>query len=141
MPPPANPSSAYPSPGRAASDQFELTSPLLPAELCRALRGRSQASVLIDGSGGYDHGWDPAPLVAVEPVVRLAHRSRRGIDGAIARLGRLVAERRARGGVTETGVLALIAYEADATAGRCCGEGPEPLLVAICVDRSVRFRG
>jgi len=92
--------------------------------------------MLLDGSGSLGHAWDIGPLVAVDPAC-VAYADGELPDG-LARLERLVDQRRTAGGSAETGIAALVAYE--------LFDDPRPThagpvrLVVLTVDRSVRIR-
>jgi len=90
----------------------------------------------LDGSGGDGHGWGSGPLVAVDPGC-VAYTDGELCEG-LATLERLVAERRALGGTSETGVAALLAYELFDDA-RPTHATPARLVV-LTVDGSVRIQ-
>ena len=79
--------------------------------VCAVFRGPGQASLFLDGRGGFAEAW--GPLVAVQPRVVLAHRGDQagGARAALDTLDRLVATRRARGGSAWTGIAALVGYD------------------------------
>jgi anthranilate/para-aminobenzoate synthase component I len=117
--------------------QVEIDTVWTPAELCRAGYARSGAAAWFDGTGPFGgDGWLQGPLVALQPVAQpLPHAPEEGL-GALARL---VETRRARGGPAETGLAVLAGYELFAATS--LPPSAAPRLVALAVDRSVRFLG
>ena len=110
-----------------------------PASVCRKLRRRQPASLFLDGSGHFDDAWQTGPLVAIGPtcVIRARAGAREAVDYALATLDRLVVDRRAAGGVGETGVAVLLPYGLfHPTSGQ---PGASLDLVVLTVDRSMRF--
>jgi para-aminobenzoate synthetase component 1 len=105
------------------------------------LRSERRVSLLLDGSGEFEDGWDPGPLLAVEPRCVL-HRPP-GKSGAadtttLSSIDSLLRRRRKRGGTRETGVAVLLAYEALDRHDRA-SELPVPRIAVFQVDRSLRF--
>ena len=122
------------SPGGAT--RVEFSPGWTPVELCRRLRRTGGASLLLDGAGSHDPRWSVGPLVAIDPrPVDLG-----GAGGAaLERLEGLIGRRRTSPGPAETGVAALISYDLFDPEGRPRQRSELPLLLAMEVDRSVRF--
>jgi len=101
-----------------------------PADVCRALRREQDATLWLDGAGGFADRWPTGPLVALQPTTL----PWTGLQG-VASLDALVAARRRAGGPAETGVAALVSYDL----GRGSNEPGGFELVALVVDRSLRW--
>jgi len=120
--------------------QLELPLDATPRSVCRDLREGQSASLLLDGGGGFENGWDVGPLVAVAPQLALDVSRSDGagnVEAALTTLDGLIAERRAIGGTRETGVAVLLSYGALEPAVTQRATGGD--LVALTVDRSLRF--
>ncbi len=121
--------------------QRELELELNPRELCRRLRRRCGVTLLLDGQGGFGNGWDAGPLLAIDPrcVLELGGEIT-GDEHALSRLERIVSRRRRNGGSAQTGVAALLSYEAlDGAPPRTAPDHGPPSMAVFEVDRSLRF--
>nr|NIS31347.1 hypothetical protein [Actinomycetota bacterium]NIT95619.1 hypothetical protein [Actinomycetota bacterium]NIU19312.1 hypothetical protein [Actinomycetota bacterium]NIV87200.1 hypothetical protein [Actinomycetota bacterium]NIX50604.1 hypothetical protein [Actinomycetota bacterium] len=113
-----------------------------PTDLVRGLRPRDGVSLVMDGSGAVGGGWTGGPLVALdaEPCWPQGETDPCSPADRLREIDREVAERRRRGGTADTGIAVLAAYEAfGASPARLEGEPGLPGIVALRVDRSVRF--
>lgn len=120
--------------------QQELDPGLTAPELCAELRRERRVSLLLDGSGEFEDGWDPGPLLAVEPRCVLHHPPGKSgaADTALSSIDSLLRRRRERGGTRETGVAVLLAYEALDRHDHAF-ELPVPRIAVFEVDSSLRF--
>ncbi len=123
--------------------QTELVPDGDAADLCAGLRQSGRPSLFLDGSGGFERAWEPGSLVAVDPGVVLEWRPTDGqtADAALAGIDGAIRNRRARGGTAETGIAVLLAYDLFAPRRDSDAGDGLPEIVALSVDRSVRFPG
>lgn len=136
---PAQHATRGPGPGTAPSvQQRELHRLLGPCRLQRELRQPGSVALMLDGRG-FEEAWVPGPLVALDPVVRLCARTYVEAQWTLADVEEIVAARRSAGGSAETGLAVLLSYDLfDADAQDDAGF---PRVVALVVDRSLRFTG
>jgi anthranilate/para-aminobenzoate synthase component I len=118
--------------------QAELSLGCDTASLGRVVRSSQRAHLVLDGSGPFDDAWAVGPLVAIEPAVVLCVRggASTNADRALRAIESIVTERRSRGGVRETGIALLLAYEL--FGGTAAAREPGFDLLALRVDCSAR---